>query len=110
MHKAGGYKGAEAPGSGGQTACSCQLPETETAVAKLWKVSLHILIFLCDLWVYFCSRKTCGVLSERRVIMALLGDKKVKIGTSPTVRVAANLLIDQGSHLTHLNIIRYTYL
>ena len=40
------------------------------------------------------------------MIIALLGDKQVEVGTSPAVRVAANLLMDQGSHLTHLNIIR----
>ena len=68
-------------------------------------LSVHTLIIIpCHL--FFCSRKTCGVLSERRVIIALLGDKQVEVGTSSAVRVAANLLMDQGSHLTHLNIIR----
>lgn len=96
---------------GRQTDCSDCFSQAEIAVAELWEVviSCTCLIYLLP-WINCnCSRKTCGVLIEKRVLLVLLGGRKAKrrAGPSSTVRTVINLLKEQGTNLTHLNIMRY---
>ena len=69
-------------------------------MAELWEVGHLAILALFDRNI-LCSRKTCGVLGQRRVLLVLLED-----GNSAAREAAVSLLQDQGSYLTHLNIIR----
>lgn len=78
-------------------------------MAELRKVVPHTRCFNAHFIELYFSRKTCGVLSEKRVLLALLGGRKAKRRADPssTVRAVINLLKEQGTYLTHLNIMRY---
>lgn len=59
---------------------------------------------------YISSRKMCGVVCERKVLLVLLGGVEGRrAGLSPAVRAVLSLLKDQGTYLTHFNIIRCVY-